>query len=266
MTDPILIPFAWPETHAAISEIIRQHSDNPADVRTVALAGVDLRPVHELLDLGCGFGFMTEAVLARVPPDARVIGVDACAGNRKAFLRAVSRTGRTGTFRCLRIGATLPWPAATFDLVVASYSLYFFPEIIPEIARVLRPNGRLLAVTHSEASFHALVRAAELNEVSSPLLKLVSQFSAENGAARLQPHFAEIRKTDYANSLRFGAADQEAFLQYARFKLPLLLSDPTAPGLTAAVVEQRLRQSLVRQGGLDVDKNDAIFWGREPKT
>jgi cyclopropane fatty-acyl-phospholipid synthase-like methyltransferase len=66
MADPALCCYASPVRHAAISEIIRRVSSNPADVRDVALAGLELGAVRRVLDLGCGFGFLTARVMPRV--------------------------------------------------------------------------------------------------------------------------------------------------------------------------------------------------------
>ena len=54
-------------------------------------------------------------------------------------------------------------------MVVCSYSLYFFVDALPEIARVITPRGLLLAITHSETSFVGLLGAAGLARAGSIL-------------------------------------------------------------------------------------------------
>ena len=259
-----LWPFEQPATHETVSAIIRRRSTNRTDVREVALAGLDLSTVREVLDLGCGFGFMAEAVARRVAPHARLAGVDAWASNEASFKERVAAAGRQASFTCLEVDSRLPWPDRSFDLVVCSYSLYFFVNVLPEIARVLTPGGLFLTITHSEDSFIGLLGAAGLAEAGSELLALTRRFSAENGGAMLGEWFEEVDRIDYPNLLRFEAEHVEELLTLLRFKLPLLVpgakpGDDLPDGLTRFA-----RSSLPRMGDVVVEKNDAVFRCRGP--
>src|SRR5207302_1229526 len=53
----------------------------------------------------------------------------------------------------------LPFPDGTFDCAVAAWMLYHVPDLdrgLAELARVLRPGGRLVAVTNSDRSLPEL--------------------------------------------------------------------------------------------------------------
>ncbi len=96
------------------------------------LAGLDL------LDVGCGDG--TYAITA-VKAGARVSAVDASA---EAIDAAGRRASGAGLVLDLRVGdaSRLPYPDATFDLVLAVTVLCFIPDTagaVREMARVLRP-------------------------------------------------------------------------------------------------------------------------------
>jgi SAM-dependent methyltransferase len=94
------------------------------------------------LDLGCGTGFSTE-VLVSEQPGVMWQGVDASAAMLD-IARAKSALARV-EFREARAEA-LPFPDASFDLVVASFSWHWFGEGAGlEVRRVLRPRGWLLA-------------------------------------------------------------------------------------------------------------------------
>ncbi len=265
MTPPLL-PFASPDRHAAIADIIRRHSSNPADIRQMEFAGLDWAAIHEVLDLGCGFGLPAGLLARQSVPGTRIMGVDACAENGDPFLAAVHAAGRHGAFECLCLDWTLPWPDRRFDLVVAAYSLYYFVDLLPEIARVLSQSGTFVTVTHSETTFCLLCEAAGLDASSSPLRRLLRGFCAENGADRLAPFFADIERIEYPNTLRFEPEHLSELLDYADFKLPLLAADGGVSEAARTGVRQRLT-ALLRGGGVfEMDKNDVIFRCRRPRA
>jgi SAM-dependent methyltransferase len=265
MADPSLAPFADPTRHLGASEIIRRRSTNSTDVRHALLAGLDLAFARNILDLGCGFGFTAEAIARRAAPDAQIIGVDACPANAPLYLERIAATGRTARFAEQHIRKHLDWPNHAFDLVIASYALYFFPEVLPEVARVLSPGGLLFAVTHTENSCRDLLRAAGLPISDVHLLGHIRNFSAENGQARLSPWFTQIERVDYRNQLVFPPAAYDEFLTYLRFKLPLLLAESEPGGAVPLPLANAIRATLARQETIAFEKNDAAFRCRGPR-
>ncbi|GAA0799620.1 class I SAM-dependent methyltransferase [Spirilliplanes yamanashiensis] len=101
--------------------------------------GLRVPPGAAWLDVGCGTGALTAAVLGLARP-GRVAGVDPSA----AFLRDADA-------RALRVAAdarALPFPAARFDAVVSGLALNFVPEperAAAELARVVAPGGTVAA-------------------------------------------------------------------------------------------------------------------------
>lgn len=265
MADCSLSSFERPSWHAAIADIIRRRSTNRADVRAVALDGLDLSSARMVLDLGCGFGFMTGAVARRVAPDAQIAGVDACSANEQPYLKLVAETSRAGRFICKRIDRQLDWPDDSFDLIVASYSLYFFPEIIPEVARVLAPQGLFVALTHMEESCRDLLCAVGVEETDSHLLPISRNFSAENGGRLLAPWFGEVGRVEYHNSLAFGVAEHDDLLAYLRFKLPFLAPASEPGSELPEPLWRTIQASLSHQGRVVLAKNDAAFHCRKPQ-
>jgi SAM-dependent methyltransferase len=259
----LLTPFASPSSHERISRIIRERSTNPLDMREEALRGLDLSFVHRVLDLGCGFGFMSEAISPRVAADATLVGMDLHESNRDPFLARVRASGREAAFVGARIGKELPFPNSHFDLIVSSFSLYYFPEAIPDIARLLRPAGLLLAITHSEKSFLEMFEAAGVPIAGSPLPSLLSQFSSENGEKILAPYFKTIEKIPYKNTLRFLPEHTQGFLEYVRFKLPCLLHEPSDD--SAAALLRTAEEAIRSRSEILVEKDDAIFRCRGPQ-
>lgn len=265
MCDTSLSSFENPARHAAISDLLRRHSTNTEDVREVALRGLDLSSARRVLDLGCGFGYMTAAFVPRVAPGAEIIGIDACATNERPYLRVVGATGRTGHFIAHHIDRQLAWPDRHFDLVVASYALYFFPAVIPEIARVLHPDGLFLTITHTESSCRDLLFAAGLPESDPRLLSGIRAFSVENAGRHLKPWFAEIERIDYTNMLSFDAHEFDEFLKYLSFKLPFYEAAAGEHDALPHPLAERIRAALARQNRVVLEKNDAVYRCRGPR-
>ena len=97
-----------------------------------------LQPESQVLDVGSGGGFLAQAMAG---VGHRVFGVDPSA----AAVRAANDTD-TGSFAIGR-GEQLPFPTSSFDAVVCSEVLEHVAapaHVISEMARVLRPGGRLL--------------------------------------------------------------------------------------------------------------------------
>jgi len=249
-----------PSVHEAASNIIRRHSTNPRDVREQALDHRDLSGVRSALDLGCGFGYMAEEVARRSHPAATIIGVDAHAANWRPFVRRVRSAGRGARFRRMRIRSVLPWADGSFDLVVCSYSLYFFPEALPEIGRVLKETGRLLAVTHSEESVRDMLVLVGAAQERSALLTLVERFSAESGSAALSAQFKIVERVDYPNTLRFDQGDLDDLLTYLRFKFRSMTDWPESEPEMHRLHVRDLEESLSRPGPIFLRKDDAAFW------
>jgi ubiquinone/menaquinone biosynthesis C-methylase UbiE len=264
MTASTLWPYRSPSSHEIVSAIIQRRSTNRTDIRDVALGDLDLTFAQNILDLGCGFGFMAEALARRVAPDARFVGVDAWDSNEAAFMEKVAANGRTAEFACLDVESTLPFPDQSFEVVVCSYSLYFFVNVLPEVARVLAPHGVFLTITHSERHIIGDLPAAGFAESAAALLEITRRFSAENGAELLQRWFAEVLRIDYHNSLRFRAKHKDDLLTFLRFKLPVLVPGSQPGDDLPAELAAYAEQSLARDGEVVVEKNDAVFRCRSP--
>ncbi len=208
---------------------------------------------------------MAGPLAARVAQDASFIGVDAWEANESSYLQKIADHGRSATFECMRIEAELPWPNHSYDLVVCSYSLYFFVDIIPEIARVLAADGLLLAITHSEAGVMDGLPDAGLGHAAAGLLALVRRFSAENGRDYLSRSFGEVVRIDYVNSLRFAREHEDELMAYLRFKMPFLVPGSKPEDDLPADLLQFVESLLSRDGEVIVDKSDAAFRCRRPQ-
>lgn len=109
------------------------------------LDAVEVRPDDCLVDVAAGVG--STALLAADAYDADVDGVDLSAGNVALAAGAAASRGLDRRVRFHHGDAeALPLPAGAYDAVVCECALCTFPgkpTAVAEMARVLRPGGRL---------------------------------------------------------------------------------------------------------------------------
>lgn len=125
-----------------------------------------------LLDLAAGAG---GAALQAAKRGARVTALDA-APAMVARIRERARQAGIGTITadCTDGTAPLPFPDARFDAALSCFGVVLFPNPAPaisELARVLRPGGRLAIVTWTEPDRYELaarLRAAVVARRGAP--------------------------------------------------------------------------------------------------
>lgn len=142
--------------------------------------GVDAR----CLDIGCGTGRLARELGRR---SLEAIGVDATGAMvERATQRAKALGLDNVTFR-EALATRLPFPDASFDVVTMSNLLLHLPDpalVVAEVARVLRPGGRLALLEpaptmnraamasylrghrHSPSTAHGLLAWADASEVT----------------------------------------------------------------------------------------------------
>jgi SAM-dependent methyltransferase len=107
-----------------------------------ALEAAAPTPGARVLDVGFGGGYTLERLAPLVRPQ-RVAGVELS----EAMIAAVRQ--RCGDAFDLRLAdaAALPFPEASFDVVLSVNTIYFWPDpagVLAEMHRVLKPGGRLV--------------------------------------------------------------------------------------------------------------------------
>jgi ubiquinone/menaquinone biosynthesis C-methylase UbiE len=115
---------------------------------TVELARIQAG--ERVLEVGCGTGDVALAASAYVGPRGAVAGIDPSPEMIAVAQAKAARVTRAVDFQVGVIEA-LAFPDATFDVVLSSLMMHHLPEDLKrdglaEIARVLKPGGRLLIV------------------------------------------------------------------------------------------------------------------------
>jgi SAM-dependent methyltransferase len=93
----------------------------------------------------------------------------------------------------------LPFADESFDAIVAAWMLYHVSPLdqgLSELARVLRPGGRLVAITNGRDHLKELWSAVG-EEHDEPT------FSVENGTVHLRHYFSSVERHDVATHAEF---------------------------------------------------------------
>jgi trans-aconitate methyltransferase len=112
-------------------------------VAEAALAWLALPPELTWLDVGCGTGALTEAILEAAAP-REILGVDPSAD----FLATAGQMSDPRVRFAIGDAHALPVPSDTHDAVIAGLVLHFVPDPPPavrEMMRAARPGGTVAA-------------------------------------------------------------------------------------------------------------------------
>lgn len=237
--------------HARIGSIIRDHSENKTDIRSIAGKMIEWKNVRRVIDLGCGYGWFEDALMNSIDNKFElIVGIDYLNENADAFLRHAEKISINTGFKKLKLPAHLDFQADYFDLAVCAYSLYFFPDILNEIKRILRKDGIFLVITHSETMLEEGKRFFDFKNLRT----IIEKFSAENGESILGKHFTHVTSADYPNSLVFHKGEEKELAEYIDFKREFIKKDADP-----VVVRETMLNELGRNGIFRLNKNDKIF-------
>ncbi|MGY8662818.1 class I SAM-dependent methyltransferase [Bradyrhizobium sp. UFLA05-109] len=198
------------------------------------VARLALEPDVRVLDIACGTGNVTLPLARR---GATVTGLDMTPHLLEEARARAASEGLNIRFD-EGFAETLPYPDASFDVVVSMFGIMFspFPETVTsEMARVLRPGGRLvLANWPQSGGFGEKMAAVVGRYLPPPPPGAISPFLWGEEAAvreRLKPSFDSIQTSVVSITweLQTGAAASAAFFAHNSGRIQLALGRLDAP-------------------------------------
>ena len=174
------------------------HGEGP-DARQMAFDAVAAVRPRDVLEVGSGRGELAEQIATEL--GARVVAVDQ-SEHMVGLTRARGIDARVGDVQALDL------PDDAFDCALAAWMLYHVADVdraLAELGRVLRPGGRLVAVTNGGDHWQELY---ELLRAERPR----TTFLAEDAPAILRRHFARVEVHDAHGWILFS--DREHVQRY----------------------------------------------------
>jgi ubiquinone/menaquinone biosynthesis C-methylase UbiE len=147
------------------------------------VAAADPPPGARVLDVACGTGIVARLAAERVGPTGHVVGLDLNPGMLAVARGLPPLPGAPITWQHASAVA-LPFPAATFDVVLCQQGLQFFPDrpaALREMHRVLAPGGQLALSVYSAIA-------------QNPATQALADALARHGA----PQAAAIKRVEHA--------------------------------------------------------------------
>ena len=153
------------------------------DPREVAFEAVAEVAPERVLEVGGGPGELAARIASEL--GCEVVMLDVAP-------RMVELAQRRGVDARVGDVQDLPFADGSFDCAVAAWMLFHVPDLergLAELRRVLRPGGRLVAVTNAEQHLR------ELREIAGDAA-WQRTFTRENGAEAIGRHFAGVERRD----------------------------------------------------------------------
>jgi SAM-dependent methyltransferase len=166
----------------------------------------------DLLEVGCGTGYLGRDNADRVPAGWDLLATDFSQG-MAAEARATLADAGVAAGVAVAAAESLPLPDDSVDAVVANHMLYHTDRdaTLPEVRRVLRPGGWLFATTNGESNLRELREL--LAAVSGYEPVSASEFSLESGPDQLARCFDTVER--YERESRLRVPELEPLVAYA---------------------------------------------------
>lgn len=189
-SDLVAREYASEERFLARRTALVDYVEGP-NAEDLALAAIAEAAPRRVLEVGAGTGAFAERV-------HRELGADVTAVDLSP--RMVQLARERGVPASEADVQRLPFENGAFDCAAAIWVLHHVPDLdrgLVELARVLRPGGRLVAVAFGRENLADLYELLEQPSLGD------GGFSRENGEAALARHFVRVERRDADGTVVF---------------------------------------------------------------
>ena len=208
-----------------------------------------------ILELGCGPGYLWQENVSRIPAGWRITLSDFSAGMLDAAWRNLVVTGRAFQFKEVD-AQSIPFENETFDAVIANHMLYHVPDrpmALAEIKRVLKPDGHLFATTIGKQHLKEMAEWIRRVDPGTDFVSFGSPFTLENGFEQLEQVFPQVTLSRYPDNLH---------VTEVKPILAFILSTSHAADVSEeklATLENELEQELREKDRIFIQKDSGLF-------
>jgi ubiquinone/menaquinone biosynthesis C-methylase UbiE len=157
---------------------------------------------RRVLEVGGGQGWFAERLIRDL--GVELVGIDQ-SEHMVELQRARGIDARVGDIQ------ELDFADGEFDCVVANWMLYHVPDrprAFAEIVRVLRPGGRLVAITNGAGHLRELGELIGRDRPPS-----TEAFGCENAVAQLEPFFVRVERREVVGEVQLTREAAERYVE-----------------------------------------------------
>jgi len=209
----------------------------------------------EILELGCGPGYLWQENIRRIPAGWRVTLSDLSPGMVDAAWRNLVITGRAFQFKEID-AQSIPFEEGSFDAVIANHMLYHVPDRqkgLAEIRRVLKSNGHLFAATIGKTHLKEISNWIRRVNPGTDFISFGSPFTLDNGFDQLNQFFPQVMLTRYPDRLQVTEVKPIIAVIRSSIHAPEILEEELIK------LENELEQELKEKGKIFISKDSGLF-------
>lgn len=243
---------------SARMELHRRFSTNRYGFSRWVFEQMTLAPDRRLLEVGCGPGTLWRENAERIPDSLRLCLSDYSLGMVREARQGLPQDSQFA-FANLDV-QTLPFPSGFFDSVIANHMLYHVPDLargVRELARVLKPGGKLYAATNGGnhlREMHTLINEFEPRCI--PRIESTISFRLENATAILRQAFKDIEVRRYPDGIWLTEAQPLVNYILSLWDYSEILTSERTEALAAF-----LQDKIKTDGGISITKEAGLVIG-----
>ena len=197
---------------------------------------LDFNNITRVLELGCGNSILWKDNIRKIPGDIHIVLSDISEGMVNTARNTLKEYQRQ--FRYITADACqTPFKDGNFQMIIANHMLYHIDDregVLSEIDRLLSDDGFAYASTLSTTNLQELINVViKFNECLEldDNIRIIQNFSLENGKRVLSDHFNVVQEYIYQNDILIKNAEPLMLYLascYSLGKLEILISSLSA--------------------------------------